>query len=113
MPLPDHYETLEIGPTASQQEIERAHKRRAAELRASKVADAPEELAEVEAAYSVLSDPARRAEFDAQLRKKEEEEDKKFVELDAELQRSGHHRKSVKGSSGWLDAMGWLLKLFK
>jgi DnaJ-class molecular chaperone len=59
------------------------------ELRASKVEDAPEELAEVEEARSVLIDPGRRASYDATVQAAEAEEAKKDAELDAYLQRSG------------------------
>ena len=112
-PVPDHYESLEITPKATPPEIERAYKGRAAELRASRVEDAPEELAEVEAAYAVLRDPARRARYDADVCKAEEEEDKKSAELDAQLPRNRRrHRKHVDGTSGLLDALWSILKLF-
>jgi curved DNA-binding protein len=102
--LPDHYESLGIKPTASLKEIELAHARRAAELRASKVEDAPEELAEIEAAFAVLKDPVQRARYDEDLRKEEAEEDQKYAKLDASLPKH-HHRQRVKGSSGLLDAV--------
>ena len=110
--LPDYYFDLGVKPMASQQEIEQTYARRAKELRASTVEDAPEELAEVEAAYAIVRDPSRRAEYDAKLRAADAEQDKKDAEMNAYLQ-SHHHRKTNKGSSGWLDAMLGLLKLFK
>ncbi len=110
--LPDYYSDLGVKPRANQQEIEKTYKMRVAELRASKVEDAPEELAEVEAAYAVLGDPGKRASYDAKLRKADEEQDQKDAEMNVYLQ-SHHHRKTVKGSSGWLDAIWALLKLFK
>ncbi len=110
--LPDYYFDLGVKPAASQQEIEKTYGKRVAELRASKVEDAPEELAEVEAAYAVLHDPAKRADYDAKLREADAEEDKKDAEMNAYL-RSHHHRRTVKGSSGWLDALWALLRLFK
>jgi len=113
-PLPDHYESLEVTAKANPPEIERAYQARAAELRASRVEDAPEELAEVEAAYAVLRDPAKRAKYDEEFRRAEEEEDKKDAELDAELQRNRrHHRKHVDGTSGLLDTLWSILKLFR
>lgn len=57
--LPDYYFDLGVKPTASQQLIDQTYTRRANELRASTVEDAPEELADVEAAYAVLRDPSR------------------------------------------------------
>ena len=110
--LPDYYFDLAVKATASQQEIEQTYTRRARELRASTVEDAAEELAEVEAAYAVLRDPSRRAEYDAKVRVADAEQDKKDAEMNAYLQ-SHHHRKTNKGSSGWLDAIFGLLKLFK
>jgi curved DNA-binding protein CbpA len=113
-PLPDHYESLEVTAKATPAEVERAYQARAAELRASRVEDAPEELAEVEAAYSVLRDPAKRAKYDEEVRKAEGEEDKKYAELDAKLPRNRrHHHKHVDGISGLLDAIWLVLKLFR
>jgi curved DNA-binding protein CbpA len=48
--LPDYYSDLGVKPTASPQELEKTYKRRVAELRDSKVEDAPEELKEVRGA---------------------------------------------------------------
>lgn len=103
--LPDYYEDLSVKPTATQQEVDATSARRVAELRASKVEDAPEELAEVEDAYAVLRDPAKRAGYDAQLREADAEEDKKNAELDAYLQRSSrrHHQRNRRTGS-WLVA---------
>ena len=112
-PLPDHYESLEVTAKATPPEIERAYQARAAQLRASRVEEAPEELAEVEAAYSVLRDPAKRAKYDEELRKAQQEEDRKYAELDAQLPRKQrHHHKHVDGTSGFLDAIWSILKLF-
>lgn len=112
--VPDHYEVLGIKPEANREDIERAHKRLVKELRASRSADAPEELSEVDAAFSVLHDPAQRARYDAKRREAEAEEDEKFAKLDAELPRRRHRgRKHVSGSSAWIDALGWLFKLFR
>jgi curved DNA-binding protein CbpA len=115
--LPEHYESLEIDSKASPEEIERAYQKRVAELRASRMEEAPEDLAEVEAAHAVLSDPAQRAAFDESVRRAEEEEDKKNVELDAFLQQAAHRRRwSAKGSSGLFDvfdAIWAALKFFK
>ena len=107
--LPDHYEALDVKSTASLDEIERAYQKKVASLRASKVADAPEELQEVEAAYAVLRDPAKRAEYDAAMQAEEAKLDSKYAELDKLTSRNRHHvRKHTKGSSGWLDAV-WAL----
>ena len=104
--LPDHYESLGVTSSATPAEIERAYQSRAAKLRASQVQDAPEELAEVEAAYSVLRYPPKRAQYDLEVCKADHEEDKKCAELDAQLQRNRHHhRKHVDGTSGWLDSI--------
>ena len=81
--LPDYYFDLGVKPTASQQLIDQTYTRRANELRASTVEDAPEELADVEAAYAVLRDPSRRAEYDAKVCAADAEQDKKDAEMDA------------------------------
>ena len=113
-PLPDHYESLEVTAKATPAEVERAYQARATELRASRVEDAQEELAEVQAAYSVLRDTAKRAKYDEELRRAEEVEDKEHAELDAQLQRNRHHHhKHVDGTSGLLDALWFILKLFR
>jgi curved DNA-binding protein CbpA len=111
--LPDYYMDLGIDPKASQQEIEKVYGRRVAELRVSKVEDAPEELAEVEAAYAVLRDPQKRSSYDARLKAEDDEEDKKDAELNAYLQ--SHHRRSNRNrrTGSWIDAILDLLKLFK
>jgi curved DNA-binding protein CbpA len=110
--LPDYYLDLGVQPAATLEEIERTYAKRGAELRASKVQDAPEELAEVEAAYAVLHDPRERAAYDAKLRAADAEDEKKDAEMNAYL-RSHHHRKTVKGSSGWLDAIWAIFEFFK
>lgn len=111
--LPDYYLDLEADPKASRQEINKIYARRVAQLRNSKQQDAAEELAEVEAAYAVLRDPTRRARYDAEVRAADEAADKKDAEMNAYLRSHHHHRKTVKGSSGWLDAIWDLLSLFK
>jgi len=109
----DHYEALGLESNASPQEIERAYQQRVRELQAGKDPDAPEELAEVKAAHAILSDPGQRAPYDALLREAKAEEDKKYAALDAELHPPHHHhRKTIKGSSGWLDALWAIFKLF-
>jgi DnaJ-class molecular chaperone len=109
--LADYYEDLGVSRTANQQEIEHAYHARISQLGASKTADAREELHEVQTAYSVLHSPVARKAYDQRLREKEEREDKKYAELDAQLKRRHHHRKTIRGSSGLLDA-AWALLSF-
>ena len=114
--LPDYYMDLGVDPKASPQEIEKVYGKRVAQLRASTVEDAPEELAEVEAAYDVLRDPARRASYDVQLLSKEREEDEEFEKKNPEVKafmenQQRRHRNRRTGS--WLDAIFDLLKFFK
>ena len=67
------YEVLGVGPTASAAEIRTAYRELATRYhpdrhQGSPLADlATEKLAEINAAYEVLSDPARRATYDAKL----------------------------------------------
>ena len=92
MAEPDYYMDLGVDPKASPKEIEKVYGKRVAELRVSTVEDAPEELAEVEAAYAVLGNPQKRSSYDARLKAEDDEEDKKDAELNAYLQ--SHHRRS-------------------
>jgi curved DNA-binding protein CbpA len=110
MAEPDYYMDLGVDPKASPQEIEKVYGKRVAELRISRVEDAPEELAEVEAAYAVLRDPQKRSSYDARLKA---EDDKKDEELNAYLQ--SHHRRGKRNrrTGSWIDAIFDLLKLFK
>jgi len=110
--LPDYYMDLGVDPKASQQEIEKVYGKRAAELRISTVEDAPEELAEVEAAYAVLRDPQKRSSYDARIKAEDDKDDKKDAEMNAYLQ--SHHRSNRNRRTGsWLGALLDLLDFFK
>lgn len=112
--LPDHYEDLGVDSKATAEQIEQAYGNRSTELRASQSGDAPEELAEVEAAYTVLRDPVKRSKYDAQVRHAEAKMESKYAELDKLMPRSRHHvRRFNKGSSGWLDAIWALFEWLK
>jgi DnaJ-class molecular chaperone len=113
MAEPDYYTDLGVDSKASAQEIEKVYGKRVAELRVSKIEDAPEELAEVEAAYAVLRDPQKRSSYDARLKAEDDEDDKKDAEMNAYLQ--SHHRRSNRNrrTGSWIDAIFDLLKLFK
>jgi|SRR5689334_17684533 len=114
--LPDYYMDLGVDPKASAQEIEKVYGKRVAELRASTVEDAPEELAEVDAAYDVLRDPVKRAKYDAELDAQERQEDEEFYKKNPEVKdfmknQQRRHRNRRTGS--WIDVIFDLLKLFK
>lgn len=111
--LPDYYSDLGVKPEASPQEIDKVYNKRVAELRASEVEDAPEELAEVETAYAILRDPAKRADYDAKLRQEDDEWDKKNPEMATYLKNQSHRSKRVRRSGSWLSAIWDLLDLFK
>lgn len=113
MAEPDYYMDLGVDPKASQQEIEKVYLKRVAQLRSSTVEDAPEELAEVEAAYAVLRDPQKRSSYDARLKAEDDEDDKKDAELNAYLQSQHRRAKRNRRTGSWLDAIFDLLKLFK
>jgi len=59
-----HYATLGIHSDASPEEVKTAFRRRARESHPDREGGDPELMAEVNRAYAVLSDPARRAEYD-------------------------------------------------
>jgi len=111
--LPDYYMDLGVDPKANQQEVEKVYGKRVAELRMSKVEDAPEELAEVEAAYAVLGDPRKRSSYDARLKAADDEDDKKDAEMNAYLQSQHRRAKRNRRTGSWIDAILDLLKLFK
>lgn len=111
--LPDYYSDLGVKPEVSPQEIDKVYNKRVAQLRASEVEDAPEELAEVEAAYAILRDPAKRADYDAKLRQEDDEWDNKNPEMATYLKNQSHRSKRVRRSGSWLSAIWDLLDLFK
>jgi curved DNA-binding protein CbpA len=112
MAEPDYYMDLGVEPGANQQEIEKVYQKRVAQLRSSTVEDAPDELAEVEAAYAVLHDPGKRSSYDARFKAENEADDKKDAEMNAYLQ-SHHRSKRNRRTGSWIDAIFDLLKFFK
>jgi curved DNA-binding protein CbpA len=112
--LPDYYSDLGVKPGANQQEIDAVYRKRVAELRVSKVEDAPEELGEVEAAYAVLRDSKKRTEYDAKLQLEDEKDESDFAKRDpvaAAYLKQQHRRAGRNRRTGsWLGA---LLDLFK
>jgi len=110
--LPDYYADLGVDPKATQQEMDAVYRKRVDQLRASSAEDAPEELAEVDAAYAVLRDSNKRASYDGKLQQEDDEWDKKNPETAAYLEKQSH-RKRVRRSGSWLSAIWDLLDLFK
>ncbi|HWB32850.1 MAG TPA: DnaJ domain-containing protein, partial [Acidobacteriaceae bacterium] len=65
--IPDYYEFLEISPQATPETIHRVYRFLAARYHPDHAATGNlEKFAELTSAYKVLSDPARRAEYNAQ-----------------------------------------------
>ncbi len=110
--MPDYYADLGVSARAGQKEIERAYQQKTAQLRASKVEDAPEELAEVEQAYAVLRDPAKSASYDAKVQAADEGE-KKNAEKDAYLKSSSRRHSNRNRRTGFFGGLLDLLDLFK
>lgn len=66
MSLPNHYQTLEIADSASQAEVRQAYRRLAKRFHPdtqSQFSD-HDRITQINAAYEVLGDPARRSEYD-------------------------------------------------
>jgi molecular chaperone DnaJ len=60
----DYYETLGIGKTASADEIKKAFRRKAIELHPDKQGGNEAKFKEVNEAYEVLKDPAKKQRYD-------------------------------------------------
>ncbi len=65
----NHYDTLEIHPTASQAEIKQAYRRLAKQFHpdTNRAVDGHERITRINAAYEVLSDPSQRQSYDQWL----------------------------------------------
>lgn len=76
-----HYETLEVSPEASAEVIRAAYRSLSAKYHPDKddSPDASQRLQQVQVAYSVLSDPRNRAEYDKSLGKEQCSEDQPDV----------------------------------
>ena len=66
----NHYDTLEINPTASQAEIKQAYRRLAKQFHpdSNQAIGGHEQISRINLAYEVLSDPSQRQFYDRQLR---------------------------------------------
>ncbi len=65
--IPDYYEFLEISPQATQETIHRVYRYLASRYHPDSTGTGDlDKFAQLSAVYKVLSDPARRAEYDAQ-----------------------------------------------
>ncbi|MEO7391552.1 MAG: J domain-containing protein [Ramlibacter sp.] len=70
--MPTHYDTLRVDPRASAQRVRAAYRRMAQKFHPDKHAgrgDAAAIMSQINLAYSVLSDVARRAAYDEQLQR--------------------------------------------
>ena len=63
--MPNHYETLGVDKNATQDELKKAYRKLSKEHHPDKGGD-EEKFKEISEAYSVLSDPEKRKEFDLQ-----------------------------------------------
>lgn len=73
MSEPSHYDTLRLSPSASETEVRDAYRRLARQHHPDRAASEPDtgsvSMPQINEAYRVLSDPARRAVYDAGLRR--------------------------------------------
>jgi len=63
-----HYKILDITPEAQLHEVERAYRKLKAQMQDDTAAPDPRAALLIQTAYEILSDPARRAAYDEQLR---------------------------------------------
>lgn len=65
----NHYDTLEVSPTATQAEIKQAYRRLAKQYHpdSNQETASHDQIAQINAAYEVLGDPAQRQSYDHQL----------------------------------------------
>ena len=78
----EHYRVLGVPPSATSSEIKTAYRRLAKQYHpdVNPSTEAAKRMAEINHAYSILSDPARKAAYDAGLGFAEESEKEEFVE---------------------------------
>lgn len=65
---PDHYRRLGVAPTASAGQLRDAYRQRARQLHPDTATGDAEAMAALNESWRVLSDPARRARYDAEQR---------------------------------------------
>jgi curved DNA-binding protein len=60
----DHYQTLEVTPGASQEEIKKAYRKLATKWHPDKPTGNTDKFQQIQAAYDTLSDPKKRSQYD-------------------------------------------------
>jgi hypothetical protein len=92
----NHYQTLRVDPHATPHRVRHAYRRMAQKFHPDKYAgrgDSAALMARINGAYAVLSDPARRAAYDASLMQ--------------QSARESHGARAATMAAGWQDRFGW------
>jgi molecular chaperone DnaJ len=111
----NHYDTLNVSPKATPEEIKQAYRRLAKIFHPDskrETAD-PEKIIEVNAAYEVLSDPNRRRSYDYQLRYSTTQSHRQNWQqrTAAAQQHYQRHRQTAQDADAQLDE--WLQEVYK
>jgi hypothetical protein len=92
----NHYQTLRVDPHATPHRVRHAYRRMAQRFHPDKHpgrGDAAAHMARINEAYAVLSDPARRAAYDASLQQ--------------QSARRSRGARAAAMAAGWQDRFGW------
>ncbi|WP_088890759.1 J domain-containing protein [Leptolyngbya ohadii] len=114
----NHYDTLELSPSASQAEIKQAYRRLAKQFHPDVNPEAAghDRIAQINAAYEVLGDPRQRQSYDRQMSYGQTER----FDPRAETQRSQRaaaaqrqHQKRQTGQDNDIELQLWLKKVYQ
>jgi molecular chaperone DnaJ len=114
MPTANYYQTLEVTPQATQQEIKQAYRRLAKSFHPDLNNDRLDnrKIVEINAAYEILSDPQRRRLYDLQINDSPINSVADRQERAARAQSQYQQHKQTEGNEELQQAQ-WLLQVYK